>query len=70
MFERLSNCARRWQEHIAGLKFYHVTDADGKMVSIISTVDHQREPELYAAALRDAARWLEHVPAEKSGHAA
>lgn len=70
MFERLSNGACRWQERITGLECYHVTDANGNVILVVSTIDHNCEPEVYAAALREAARWFEQVPAEKTLRAA
>jgi len=64
MFERLTNGARRWQDRVGVLECYFVLDADGTFLSIVSTVRHNLEPEVYAENLRAAARWFEHIAEE------
>jgi len=64
MFERLINGARRWQDRVGVLECYHVRDSNGKTLSIVATVHHDQEPEVYAENLRAASRWFDHIAEE------
>ena len=64
MFERLRNGARRWQERVGVLECYHVRDSDGGSLTLVSTIQSDQEPEVYAENLRAAARWFDRVAEE------
>lgn len=64
MFERLTNGARRWQDRVGVLECYHVRDSNGNSLSIVSTVHHDQEPEVYAENLRAASRWFDLIAEE------
>lgn len=64
MYQKLRNGARRWQERVGVLDCYHVRDANDEVLSVVTTVNHNQEPEVYAGNLRAAARWFEQIAEE------